>query len=395
MIRINLPILAFSVILAVMSGLLFGLMPSLRMSRPDIAQMMQTLGRKVAGGKGQARSLNLLIAAQIALTVVLMGAAGVAIDGFLKMTHRDFGYDPAHLMSVPMPFHRHSLLTREHRAEYIETLRRKIATVPGVAQVAISADATPPDSGESRPFEILGAPFVQRQFMRAEFTDAQYFSALRIPLLEGRLWDETENTRGAAVCIINQTLAREYFTKGNAIGSRIHLPDLEIPAVNPGELVGVADTTGWLQVIGVVADSLDNGLDKPVLPAVYVPYSRFMWEFTQFLIRTDGPPLAVLHPIQLAIQSITPISRPSATCATCSSGSRRSPRSSNNACFPSCSDSFLRLPWRSRWSVSTASCLTRWRSAQVSSASAWPWAHSASTCSGSSRAALGSPWSAA
>lgn len=303
-IRINLPILAFSVVLAVISGLLFGLMPSLRMSRPDIAQMMQTLGRKIAGGKGQARSLNLLIAAQIALTVVLMGAAGVAISGFMKMTHRDFGYDPAHLMSVPMPFHHHSLLTREHRAEYIETLQRKIATVPGVTQVAISADATPPDSGESRPFEILGAPFAQKQFMRAEFTDAEYFSALRIPLLEGRLWDETENTRGSAVCIINRTLAREYFPNGNAIGSQIRLPDLEIPAVNPNELVGVPDTTGWLQVIGVVADSLDNGLDKPVLPAVYVPYSRFMWEFTQFLIRTDGPPLAALHPIQLAIQSI-------------------------------------------------------------------------------------------
>lgn len=140
--------------------------------------------------------------------------------------------------------------------------------------------------------------------MRAEFTDAEYFSALHIPLLEGRLWDETENTRGAVVCIINQTLAREYFPNGNAIGSQIRLPDLEIPAVNPGELVGVPDTTGWLQVIGVVADSLDNGLDKPILPAVYVPYSRFMWEFTQFLIRTDGPPLAALHPIQLAIQSI-------------------------------------------------------------------------------------------
>jgi predicted permease len=303
-IRINLPILAFSVVLAVISGLLFGLMPSLRMSRPDIAQMMQTLGRKIAGGKGQARSLNLLIAAQIALTVVLMGAAGFAISGFMEMTHRDSGYDPAHLMSVPLPFHRHSLLTREQRAEYIETLRRKIATVQGVTQVAISADATPPDSGETRPFEILGTPFAQKQFMRAEFTDAKYFSALRIPLLEGRLWDETENTRGAAVCIINQTLAREYFPNGNAVGSQIRLPDLEIPAVNPGELVGVPDTTGWLQVIGVVADSLDNGLDKPVLPAVYVPYSRFMWEFTQFLIRTDGPPLAALHPIQLAIQSI-------------------------------------------------------------------------------------------
>jgi predicted permease len=265
---------------------------------------MQAIGRKVAGRTGQTRSLNLLIAAQIALTVVLMGAAGAAIGGFMKMTHRDFGYDPAHLMSVPIPIHRHSLLTREHRAAYIETLRQKIATVPGVSQVAISADATPPDSGESRPFEIRGGVFAQRQFLRAEFTDAEYFSALHIPLLQGRLWDQAENSRGAAVCIINQTLARRYFPKGDAIGGQIRMPDLEIPATNHGELVGVPDTAGWMQVIGVVADTLDNGLDKPVLPALYTPHTRFMWEFTQFLVRTDGPPLAVLHPIQLAIQSI-------------------------------------------------------------------------------------------
>jgi len=209
-----------------------------------------------------------------------------------------------HLMSVPIPIHRHSLLTREHRAAYIETLRQKIATVPGVSQVAISADATPPDSGESRPFEIRGSVFAQRQFLRAEFTDGEYFSALHIPLLQGRLWDQAENTRGAAVCIINQALARRYFPNGGAIGSQIRMPELEIPVTNPGELVGVPDTAGWMQVIGVVSDTLDNGLDKPVLPALYTPYTRFMWEFTQFLVRTDGPSLATLHPIQLAIQSI-------------------------------------------------------------------------------------------
>lgn len=303
-IRINTPVLAFSIALAVVSGLLFGLLPSLRMSRTNVCNVMQAAGRKVAGRSGQARALSMLIAAQIALTVVLMGAAGAAIGGFMKMTHRNFGYDPAHLMSVPLPFHRHSLLTREERANYIETLRGKIATVPGVTQVGISADATPPDSGESRPFEILGAPFAQRQFLRAEFTDAGYFSALRIPLLQGRLWDQAENSRGAAVAIINQTLAQQYFPNGDAIGSQIRMSDLEIPANNPGELVGVSDTAGWLRIIGVVADSLDNGLDKPVLPALYTPYSRFMWEFTQFLVRTQGPPLSALHPIQLAIRSI-------------------------------------------------------------------------------------------
>lgn len=304
-IRINLPILAFSIALALISGFMFGLLPSLRMSRPDVSQMMQGGGRKFAGRVGQARSLNALIAAQIALTTVLMGAAGVAIGGFMRMTHSNYGYDPEHVMSVPIPLHRHSYLTREERTAYFEALRQKIAAVPGVTQVAIASNATPPDSGDNLAFEILGVPFAQHQYLRANFVGPEYFAALHIPLLEGRLWSDSENTRGAAVAMINQTLARRYFPNG-AIGRQIRTPTLSLPTDGNDEEVGVPDNSGWLQVIGVVADSVNDGLDKPVQPALYFPYSRFMWTGTQFLVRTQGPPLAALRSVQLAIQSVNP-----------------------------------------------------------------------------------------
>jgi predicted permease len=305
-IRINLPILAFSIALAVVSGLLFGLLPSLRMSRPDVSQMMQTTGRKVAGRGGQARSLNTLIAAQIALTVLMMGAAGAAIGGFMHMTHRNFGYDPAGVMSVPIPLHRHTFTTREERATYFDTLRQKIAVVPGVTQVAVSANATPPNSGSNLAFEISGMPSAQQQFVRSNFISPEYFSALHIPLLQGRLWDQAENSRGAAVAVINQTFARRYFPRGDAIGQQIRMPDLQLPPNAADAVVAVPDSNGWLQVVGVVADSVNNGLEQPVLPALYMPYSRFMWNGTQFLVRTQGTPLASLQSVRLAIQSVNP-----------------------------------------------------------------------------------------
>jgi len=305
-IRINLPVLAFSIALAVVSGLLFGLLPSLRTSRPDVSQMMQAAGRKIAGNVGQARSLNTLIAAQIALTVVIMGAAGAAIGGFMQMTHRNFGYDPSEVMSVPIPLHRNSYLTLESRAAYIESLRQKIASVPGITTVAVSNNATPPNSGYNLRFEILGAPFAQQQYLRTNFIGPAYFSALHIPLLQGRVWDESENTRGAAVAVINQTLARRYFSNGNAIGQQIRTPTLTIQIGDQGQVVGVHDNSSWIQIIGVVADSVNDGLNKPVLPALYVPYSRYMWMGTQFLVRTQGPPLAALHSVQLAVHSVNP-----------------------------------------------------------------------------------------
>ena len=305
-IRINLPILAFSIALALLSGLVFGLVPSLRMSRPDVSQIMQASGRKIAGRSGQARSLNTLIAAQIALTVVMMGAAGTAIGGFMKMTHLNFGYDPSHVMSVPVPLHRNVFLTRESRAAYFEALRQKIATVPGVVQVSVAGDARPPNSGLDETFEILGMASAQQQRLRGYFIDSAYFSVLHIPLLQGRLWDEAESSRGAAIAVINQTLASQYFPKGNAIGQQIRMPNLKIAPADAGYVVGVPDTDGSLQVIGIMADSLDDGLDKPVQPALYVPYTRFMWLGTQFLVRTQGPPLAAMRAVRLAIQSVNP-----------------------------------------------------------------------------------------
>jgi predicted permease len=305
-IRINLPILAFSIALAVVSGLLFGLLPSLRMSRPDVSNMMQAAGRKVAGRAGHARSLSTLIAAQIALTTVLMGAAGAAIGGFMEMTHRNFGYDPSHVMSVFIPLHRNAYPTRESRAAYFEALEQKIAGVPGVTGVAISANATPPNNGENLAFQVLGTPSAQQQYLRANFIGPGYFSALHIPLLEGRVWDASENSRGAAVAVINRTLARRYFPNGNAIGQQISMPTLRMNIGDPGEIVGVPDTNGWMQIIGVVADSVNDGLDKPVLPALYLPYARFMWMGTQYLVRTQGPPLAAIHAIRRAIDSVNP-----------------------------------------------------------------------------------------
>lgn len=305
-IRINLPILAFSIALALLSGFVFGLLPSLRMSRPDVSKVIQSTGRKVAGRTGHARSLNMLIAAQVALTIIIMGAAGAAVGGFMRMTHRNFGYDPAHVMSVPIPLHSHSYPTREERAAYFDTLRQKIASTPGVTDVAIASNAIPPDNGSNLTFEILGAPSGQRQYLRANFISPEYFSALHIPLLEGRLWDTSENARGAAVAIINQTMARRYFPKDNAIGQQIRTPTLTLQIGDPGQLVGVDDANDWLQIIGVVADSANDGLDKPVQPAIYIPYSRFMWMDTQFLVRTQGPPLASLRAVQLGIQSVNP-----------------------------------------------------------------------------------------
>ena len=203
-----------------------------------------------------------------------MGAAGAAIGGFMQMTHRNFGYDPAHVMSVPVPLYQHSYLTREARATYFKTLQEKIAAVPGVTRVALSANATPPHNGDNLTFEILGIPSAQRQYLRANFIHPEYFSTLHIPLLQGRLWNRSgkyprrgnrRDQSNARPPILSQQ--RRHRTADS--DAHAHPPNWR-----SGQLVGVPDTNGWLEVIGVVADSLNDGLDKPVQPALYMPYPR-------------------------------------------------------------------------------------------------------------------------
>ena len=160
-IRINAPILAFSVALALLCGILFGLVPALRLSRHDSARMLP--GRQVGVVAAPAKHRwSVLIAAQVALTLLLMATAGTAIRGFLRLMQMPLGYDPANVMKLGIMLHIHDpgewsrIQSREARTAYIEQIREKIASVPGVSTVAVGIDATPPDADAESSFDIDG-----------------------------------------------------------------------------------------------------------------------------------------------------------------------------------------------------------------------------------------------
>ena len=301
--HINLPVLFFSVGLAVLSGVVFGLFPALQSSQPEISQVMQAGTRRLTGSVKGRRMHTALIAGQIALTLLLMTAAGAAIQGFIRMNTVPLGYEPQHVMSVVIPIRENAHTTWADRARFFTELRDKIAATPGVLSAGISTNATPPDSGWTLPVEILGKPASQAQEAHVEFVGPEYFSTLRIPFVSGRVWDQSEIARGAALVLVNQAFVRHYLSGGDALGHSVRVPQF---ATLPPMLLAANGITGWLQIIGVVGDSLDDGLDKPVAPAVYAPYTLVTLPFTQVLVRTQGEPLAMLHSIRQQIASIDP-----------------------------------------------------------------------------------------
>jgi len=300
-IGVNLPVLVFSVGAALLTGVLFGLWPALRLSQPDVGQVMQSGSRKIAGRLGGRRTNNMLIAGQIALTLLMLAGAGASIQGFLRTMQRPLGYDPHNVMSVGIPIHDGTYKTWGERANYFDQLQKKAATVPGVTMTAISSNATPPNNGLEMHIDFLGKTAQDDQKARINFVSPSYFPVLRIPLAQGRLWDETENRNGAHVAIINEMLARRYFPNGDAIGHSLRVPEL----VNQPPFALVAnDGNGWLQIVGIVADKLNDGLSKPIKPEVFVPYTITMGMFTQILVRSDVPPLTLLHAVSAKVNSV-------------------------------------------------------------------------------------------
>lgn len=300
-IQINLPVLIFSVAVALLTGILFGLWPALQISRPEVSQVMQSSTRKIAGGLHGRTTHNILAASQVALTLIMLAGAGAAMEGFLRMVHTPLGYDPHNVMSVGIPVHDGAYPTWEARLAYFETLRNRASTVPGVTMAAISSNATPPSNGWNTGVEILGKPRTDQQKIRVNFVSSGYFPILRIGVAQGRIWDETENHRAAHVAVINQTMARLYFPGGDALQHSLKVPEMKS---EPPYRTTAAESDSWLQIVGVIADKRDDGLRNPILPEVFVPYTLSMGMWTQILVRSEQSPLKLLHSVGAEVNVI-------------------------------------------------------------------------------------------
>jgi len=301
-IPVHIPVMAFSIAVAVVTSVLFGLFPALQLANPEIREVMQATTQKAAGSVSSRRFHSLLIAGQIAMAMVLLTASASAIQSFRRVLHSNLGFDPAHVADYSIPVHRNAYTTWESRSNYFQQLRDKVADAPGVSAASLALIA-PPYSPWDLPIDVLGQNNAGLQLANINFVDPQFFSILHIPLLQGRLWDTTETQRGAALAVVNQQFVRRYFPNGDVLGHSVRIPRLQS---RPPGVLAASGSDGWLPIIGVVGDVRNDDLDKPVKPEIYVPYSLFMIEWVQILVRTQGDPMALESTVRRQIASINP-----------------------------------------------------------------------------------------
>ena len=301
--HVNLPVLAFSVSLAVLSGVLFGVFPALESARREINDVIQAGTHKRRRQRSRWTSTHRVDRGTDRSDLAAADRGWRRHSRIFRMLQRPLGYDPQHVMSVGIPIHENTLTTWAERSAYFGQLRERVATTPGVVSAGISSNATPPSNGWTQPFEALGKTASEQQEVRANFVSSEYFNILHIPLVTGRLWNQGEIARAATLAVVNQAFVRRYFPGEDVLGHSVRLPRL---TSQPPYLLSPAGSDGWLQVIGVAADALNDGLSKPILPAIYLPYSMNMFMGTQILVRTQGEPLAMLHNIRQQVAAVNP-----------------------------------------------------------------------------------------
>jgi predicted permease len=307
-IRLNVPVLLFGAVAAVITGILFGLPPALDVSRPRLASWLQSSGGKIAGNTRARRMHRLPIAGQVALTLLLLAGAGAASKAFLSKLHGLQGFDPNHVfrMELRLPEQSAGAKSQEYFRGLIseeESVRQAVAQTRGVVEAGFSPLWDPGVFGFQAKVEIKSKPTLSEAQAVLTRISPQLLSVLRIPLWRGRIFDSAEVQRQAHVAMVNRTFVKQYLGGLDPIGQSVHMPELKRVHTFVSSAGGL---DCWLEVIGVVGDATNDDLDHPrVRPAVFLPVSLYPVP-AELYARASGDPLTAIRSVTARISESGP-----------------------------------------------------------------------------------------
>jgi predicted permease len=308
-IEVNGYVLLFSAAVAVLTGILFGLMPALKCSRPDLVDALKDAGRSLAGGGEAGRTRSTLVVAEIAFAVVLLMGATLTIRGFLQLQGVNAGFQADRVLMVSLQVVPKRYSTYEQRIMLAEHVLESVRDLPGVEFAAIGNGGLPFGGGRSA-YSIEGQPKEDSRVMLLGLISAEYPQTLGIPLRAGRQLTPSEVAHAAPVVLINETAAKLWAAGTNPVGRRLRLDLLDRPG---GGALTPPNATSTVTVVGIIADTRNDGLRNPTLPAAYLPYTVIAPTGRTLAIRTRTPPLSLLNAVRERIRTIDkdqPLNRP-------------------------------------------------------------------------------------
>lgn len=310
-VTLNLPVLLFSIGISLLTGILFGLAPALRSSRPDLVEALKDSSRGAGTSERGGRLRELLVVAEVALSVVLLVTAALTIRSFVALQHVDVGFRPAGTLLVSVPLQPRRYATLEQRNLFGRELLERVKSLPGVRAVALGNGGFP-FGGPQSPYTIGGQPGPAGGAVTVNLISADYLRAMGIPLRQGRPLTDAEVDRGDRVALINEAGRRLWREGEDPIGKRIRLSLMERPSGDRNVLIDTSRSPE-LTVIGIVGNVRNAGLRSDIRPAVLVPYTLVAPPQRLLAIRADGDPMALLKPLREQVRAIDkeqPLGRP-------------------------------------------------------------------------------------
>jgi putative ABC transport system permease protein len=294
-VSVNLPVLGFTLGLAVLTGLVFGLVPAWEATRFDLHGSLKEGGKNLGGGSSGHRLRSLFVITQVALALVLLVGAGLLVRSFNRLQAVDPGFNPKSVLTVRVSLPLSKYEEEPKRIDFFKQAIARMRALPGVE--AAGAINTPPFTGlySATTVEVDGQKLPPDQQLKTGIcvTDANYFQTMQIPLKQGRLYTEQEATEMRHVVLVNETFVRKNLNGADPLGKKltIYMKDDNVPT----------------EIIGVVADNKHLGLDVAVEPMAYWPHPELVYPGMTVVLRTKGDASAVAPAAREVISTLDPL----------------------------------------------------------------------------------------
>jgi putative ABC transport system permease protein len=286
--------LAFTLGLSLLTGVLFGLAPAIHLARTDPGH---TLKEGARGSSGLGRSMRrTLVIGEVALAVVLLVGAGLMLRSFDRLRHVDLGFKPDRILTARLTLWGERYRQPEAVAGFFRQVIDRLEAQPGVERAAgigtLFISATP----NSTNFSIEGRPDFppdERVEVPVDGVTPHYFDVMGIPILAGRAFDARDVAASTPVVIINQTMARMFWPGEDPVGRRMKY----------GQLSG---QSAWMTIVGIVPDTRRTGFDAAVRPETYLPHAQSLDTSLMLVVRTAGDPASAAGPLRAVAREVDP-----------------------------------------------------------------------------------------
>ncbi len=294
-IPIDAAVLVFTCALALLTGLVFGSVPMMQSLRGSLQSALREGGRSGGPDRRGSATRRVLVVTQVALALMLLTGAGLLIRSFARLQQVDPGFDPRGVVTMNLALPEAKYTSDTARIAFFDALLPRLATIPGV-QAAGATSSVPLAGGWNRSFTVEGITVPEGEtgpYGNFRTVYPGFFAALRIPLVRGRAFTDADRAGAPRVAIVDQAMAKAYWPGKDPIGKRIALD-------------GTDDAPNWVEVVGVVGHTRQDGIDSEGRAQLYVPFRQMAIPALTLTLRGAGDPTRLVSAVRAAVREVDP-----------------------------------------------------------------------------------------